>query len=671
MNNNYKIMRGEKPKKMKHRIDELIEIINEANTNYYTLDKPTITDQEYDRYMEELIRLETKYPELKRIDSPTSRVGGQIIDSFKKVAHEKPMLSLGDIFNSDEIISFDERIKKTIKNAKYIAELKMDGLSVSLLYKEGKLIRAATRGDGRIGEDITHNAKTIKDIPLTIKKPIDIEVRGEIYMKKSVFNKLNEEGANFANPRNAAAGSVRQLDSKVAAKRKLSCFIYHLPNPEDYGIYTHENALKFMRELGFKINPNNKKINDINELMDYIDYWTNNRPNLPYEIDGIVIKVNDIKDQEKLGFTARSPKWAIAYKFPPELVLTRVKKIVFTVGRTGQVTPSADLEPVRVSGSLISRATLHNEDYVKEKDIRERDIVSIKKAGDVIPEIVKVIKDRRDDTQKPFEMIKKCPMCKSDLSKKENESAYYCNNNSCPSREQEKLIHYTSRAAMNITGFGEAIIEDFYNRGYLKSVLDFYHLDKYREELMELEGFGNKSITKLLNEIENSKNASLERLLFGLSIRHVGTKTADIISSNFKNMDNIMNAKLEDIAEIKDIGPKIAKSIIEYFENENNKSLIESLKDEGVNMTYLKQKATDQTIFTDKTFVLTGSLKTYTRSEAKDKIESLGGTVSSSVSKKTSVVIAGEEAGSKLKKAQDLELTIWTEEEFINNLSKY
>lgn len=654
---------------MKDRIEELIKIINEANINYYTYDKPTITDAEYDRYMEELINLEKKYPNLKKEDSPTTRVGGQIIDSFKKVTHEKPMLSLGDIFNEDEVILFDERIKKTIKNPKYVAELKMDGLSVSLLYKEGKLIRAATRGDGTTGEDITHNAKTIKDIPLTIKKPIDIEVRGEIYMSKKSFEKLNEEGNNFANPRNAAAGSVRQLDSKVAAKRNLSCFIYHLPNPEDYGIYTHENALKFMSELGFKINKNNKKIENITELMAYIDYWTKERPNLPYEIDGIVIKVNDLTDQEKLGYTARSPKWAIAYKFPPEEVLTRVKKIVFTVGRTGQVTPSADLEPVRVSGSLISRATLHNEDYVKDKDIRERDIVSIKKAGDVIPEIVKVIEERRDGSQKPFKMTKECPMCKSKLVKKQ--SAYYCTNETCPSRLEERLIHYTSRAAMNITGFGEAIIEDFYNRGYLKTVLDFYHLDKHKEHLMQLEGFGSKSITKLLDEIENSKSASLERLLFGLSIRHVGTKTADILSSNFKTIDNLMNATYEEISEIKDIGPIIAKSVTDYFESEENRILIKNLKSEGVNTVYLKHKTTTETIFTNKTFVLTGTLENLTRNEAKEKIESLGGFVSTSVSKKTSVVIAGTEAGSKLKKANDLNITIWNEEEFIDNLSKY
>ena len=653
------------------RMDELIKIIDKANTDYYTYDKPTISDQEYDRYMEELIRLEEKNPLLKRDNSPTSRVGGEIIDSFKKVVHEKPMLSLGDIFNEDEVVGFDEKIRKVISNPKYVAELKIDGLSVSLLYKDGKLVRAATRGDGTTGEDITHNARTIKDIPLMINKKIDIEVRGEIYMSKKSFRKLNEDGAGFANPRNAAAGSVRQLDSSVAAKRMLSCFIYHLPNPEDYGIYTHDDALRFMKELGFVTNPNNKKVSNIDELMEYINYWTVHRPSLPYEIDGIVIKVNDLSDQDKLGFTARSPKWAIAYKFPPEEVLTKVIKIAFTVGRTGQVTPSADLEPVRVMGSLISRATLHNEDYVLEKDIREGDTVSIKKAGDVIPEIVKVIVDRRDGSERPFNMIKECPMCGSGLSKKDGESAYYCLNDECPSRLQEKLVHFTSRNAMNITGFGDRIIEDFYNRGYLKSVLDFYHLDKYKEELMELEGFGTKSIGKLLDEIESSKNNSLERLLFGLSIRHVGAKTADILGANFKNIDNLMKASFEELAEIRDIGGTIAKSVCDFFGNKDNVDLISSLKNEGVNTVYLKEVNSEETIFSGKTFVLTGSLQRFTRSEAKDRIESLGGNVSSSVSRKTSVVVAGSEAGSKLTRAQSLGVEIWSEDEFINNLSMY
>lgn len=656
---------------IENRIQELTEIINKANHDYYTLDNPTITDQEYDRYMEELQRLEEEYPQYKKVDSPTQRVGSEVISEFKKVTHEIPMLSLGDIFNEDEIIEFDEKVKKVVPNPKYVAELKIDGLSVSLLYRNGELVRAATRGDGVVGEDITHNAKTIKDIPLKIKQPIDIEVRGEIYMSKASFKKLNENGANFANPRNAAAGSVRQLDSKVAANRNLSNFIYHLPDPEDYNIHTHYDALNFMKELGFTVSPNNRKVNNIDELMDYINYWTKERPNLPYEIDGIVIKVNDLNDQKKLGYTARCPKWAIAYKFPAEEVLTKVRDIIFTVGRTGQVTPSAILEPVRVMGSLISKATLHNEDYVVSKDIRVGDTVSIKKAGDVIPEVVRSLPERRVGTEKKFEMIKNCPMCGSSLIRKEDESAYYCMNEHCPARWQEKLIHYTSRHALNIEGFGDRIIEDFYNLGFIKTYEDFYTLDNHKEDLMELEGYGSKKVNNLLTEIENSKNLSLERLLFGLSIRHVGQKTADILARNFKNIDNLMNASVEDIAAIKDIGMTIAKSVAKFFSEERNKELISHLKEFGVNMYYLKETSDQETLFTDKTFVLTGSLERFTRDEAKERIEALGGTVSSSVSRKTDVVVAGSEAGSKLTKAEELGITIWNEEEFINNLSKY
>ena len=656
---------------IENRIQELTEIINKANHDYYTLDNPTITDQEYDRYMEELQRLEEEYPQYKKVDSPTQRVGSEVISEFKKVTHEIPMLSLGDIFNEDEIIEFDEKVKKVVPNPKYVAELKIDGLSVSLLYRNGELVRAATRGDGVVGEDITHNAKTIKDIPLRIKKPIDIEVRGEIYMSKASFKKLNENGANFANPRNAAAGSVRQLDSKVAASRNLSNFIYHLPDPEDYNIHTHYDALNFMKELGFTVSPNNRKVNNIDELMDYINYWTKERPNLPYEIDGIVIKVNDLNDQKKLGYTARCPKWAIAYKCPAEEVLTKVRDIIFTVGRTGQVTPSAILEPVRVMGSLISKATLHNEDYVVSKDIRVGDTVSIKKAGDVIPEVVRSLPERRVGTEKKFEMIKNCPMCGSVLVRKDDESAYYCMNEHCPARWQEKLIHYTSRHALNIECFGDRIIEDFYNLGFIKTYEDFYTLDKHKEDLMELEGYGSKKVNNLLTEIENSKNLSLERLLFGLSIRHVGQKTADILARNFKNIDNLMNASVEDIAAVKDIGMTIAKSVVKFFEDERNKELIAHLKDFGVNMYYLKETSEEETLFTGKTFVLTGSLERFTRDEARERIEVLGGTVSSSVSRKTDVVVAGSEAGSKLTKAEELGITIWNEEEFINNLSKY
>lgn len=653
------------------RMDELIAIIDKANYEYYALDKPTLTDQEYDRYMQELIRLEEENPHLQRPDSPTGRVGSKVIDGFEKVTHELPMLSLGNVFNESEIVAFDERVKKVVPNPKYVCELKIDGLSVSLLYKNGKLVRAATRGDGVTGEDITHNARTIKSIPLKINKDIDIEVRGEIYMSKASFKKLNEAGENFANPRNAAAGSVRQLDSKVAASRKLDCFIYHLPDPEDYNIYTHEDALRFMKELGFVVNKNNKKVNNLDELLEYINYWTKERPNLSYEIDGVVIKVNDLNEQQKLGFTARSPKWATAYKFPAEEVLTKVTDIIFTVGRTGQVTPSANLEPVRVMGSVISRATLHNEDYVVSKDIRVGDIVSIKKAGDVIPEVVKVITERRNGSEKPFVMTKECPICHHPLQRKDEESAYYCVNDKCDAKKIEKLIHFTSRHAMYIEGFGDRIIEDFYNLGYLKNYDDFYKLHEHKKELMELEGFGEKSINNLLGSIKQSKKNSLERLLFGLSIRHVGAKTADILARNFKYMEKLMDASFEDLASIKDIGDIIAKSVYDFFKCEENVNLIQRLKKLNVNMTYLKEIKTEKTVFSDKNFVLTGTMGKYSRDNAKLEIEKLGGNCSNSVSSNTDVVIAGEKAGSKLDRAKKLGIEIWDEQKFINELSKY
>ena len=647
------------------RIDELIKIINQANYDYYTLDKPTITDQEYDRYMQELMRIEEENPSLKREDSPTVRVGGQIIDAFKKVTHDVPMLSLGNVFNESEIIGFDERVKKVVPNPKYVCELKIDGLSVSLLYKDGKLVRAATRGDGVTGEDITHNAKTIKSIPLTIKQKIDIEVRGEIYMSKKSFEKLNASGENFANPRNAAAGSVRQLDSKVAASRNLDCFIYHLPNPSDYGIKTHYEALKFMKDLGFIVNPNIELVDNIDGVLKYIDKWTSNREKLPYEIDGIVIKTNDFKQQELLGFTSKYPKWATAYKFPALEVLTKLKDIKFTVGRTGQVTPNAVLEPVRLMGSVISRATLHNEDYVLAKHIKIGDVVSIRKAGDVIPEVVEVKKDRRNGTEIEFKMIHNCPICNSELVKKD--SSYYCINDKCDKIKIENLIHFVSRDAMYIEGFGDNIVEDFYNMGYLKNVVDFYELKQYKEELMELEGFGNKSINNLLSNIEKSKNNSLERLLFGLGIRYVGSKTAKILAKNYLNIDNLIQASYDDLIKVKDIGEVIAKSVVEYFQS--NRQLIEELKKHNINMSYLGKTNVNEN-FAGKTFVLTGTLSSITRNEAKEKIEELGGNVSGSVSKKTDYVVVGENPGSKYENALKLGIEILTESEFLLKISK-
>ena len=660
---------------VKQRIDYLVDIINEANYNYHVLDNPTITDQEYDKYLRELYTLEEKYPDLVREDSPTQKIGGEVIDDFKKITHDKPMMSLSNVFNEEEVRVFDERIKKEGIIPEYVCELKIDGLSVSLKYKNGKFVSAATRGDGITGEDITHNAKTIKTIPLKLKENIDIEVRGEIYMSKKTLDELNKERAKnneplLKNARNAAAGSIRQLDSKIAAKRKLDTFIYHLPNPEDFGIKTHYEALEFMKNLGFKTNPNNKIVGSIDEVIDFIKEKTKIRDTLPYDIDGIVIKVNNIKEQLDLGFTARYPKWATAYKFPAELVYTKLKDIIFTVGRTGQVTPNAILEPVIVMGSLISKTTLHNEDYVKDKEIMIGDTVAIKKAGDVIPEVVSVLKERRNGTEIPFEMAKTCPICGSALIRKETESAYYCHNPKCDAKHIEGLIHYAGRNAMNIEGFGDSITEDFYNMGYLKRVYDYYTLYKYKDELMSLEGFGEKSIIKLLSSIEKSKENSLERLLFALGIRHVGAKTAKILAKHYQDIDSLMTATYDELSKINDIGDIIAKSVVNYFKDEQNLEIINKLKEYHVNMKYLLDDSKETADFSGKTFVLTGSLSQITREEATTLIENFGGKVSGSVSSKTNVVIVGEAPGSKYDKALSLGITIWQEEEFLEKIKE-
>lgn len=657
---------------MKQRIDELIKIINKASEEYYTNDNPTITDQEYDDYYHELEKLEQQYPELIREDSPTKRVGGKIIDEFKKVSHEIPMMSLGDIFSEDEIFEFDQRIKKTIPNPTYVCELKIDGLSVSLLYENGKLIRGATRGNGIVGEDITHNVETIKSIPLVINDKRKIEVRGEIYMPKKSFNKLNQERQEkgeslFANPRNAAAGSVRQLDSKIAAKRNLSTFIYHLPSSDDFNIKYHHESLSFMKELGFIVNENIKIADNVNEVINYVKEWTEKRESLPYEIDGIVIKVDKIEDQKKLGYTSRTPKWAIAYKFPAVEVLTKIKNIEFCVGRTGKITPRADLDPVHLAGSIIKSVTLHNEDYIKEKDIMINDTIVLHKAGDVIPEVVKVLKERRTGIEIPFKMIKNCPICNSKLEKKETEANYFCPNPNCDARNIEGLIHFSSRETMNIEGFGESIVEDFYNEGYLKTICDYYTLYNHKEDLKELEGFGEKSINNLLQNIEKSKENSLEKLLFALGIRYIGKKTAKILAINYRNIDKLMSAEYEDLVKIQDIGEVIADSVYKFFKEEKNIKTINELKLLGVNMEYKGNESIDDN-FNNKTFVLTGTLSKLTRDEASIEIENRGGKITSSVTKKTDYVIVGENPGSKYQKAKDLNINILNEEEFLNML---
>lgn len=657
---------------MKERMDELIDYINKASYEYYVLDNPTITDQEYDDYYNELLSIEEKYPELKREDSPTNRVGGAVLDKFEKVTHDHPMLSFDDIFNEEEIILFDERIKKVVSTAHYTLEPKMDGLSGSLIYKNGVLVRGATRGDGVTGEDITTNIKTIKSVPLRLTEDIDIEVRGEIYMSKKSFLEANREKIKngekeFANPRNAAAGSIRQLDSKVAAKRNLDFMAYFIPNPEDYGIKTQKESLEFLRKLGFVTNYKlNGYAKNVKDIINYIDSLSEKRDNLPFEIDGVVLKVDNLEDEKRLGFTSRVPRWGIAYKFPAKEVLTTLKEIKFTVGRTGKITPNAIFSPVHVSGSLVSKATLHNSDYCIDKDVRVGDTISIRKAGDVIPEVVEVKLDRRKEDSVPFKMIENCPMCDSVLVRKD--ANHYCKNEHCPSRKIESLIHFSSRDAMYIEGFGESIVEDFYNLGYLKNIDDFYTLDKYKDELMLLEGFGEKSISKLLESASNSKKNSLERLLFGLGIRYVGKKTAKILSKYYKTMDNLIKADFDELKSINDIGDVIAKSIVDYFSDEKNINLINRLKDLNLNMRYLGEEVnTSNENINGKTFVITGTLSR-PRDEIKEEIEGLGGNVTGSVTKKTDYVIAGEKAGSKLTKANELGIRVLTEEEYNNML---
>ena len=655
------------------RIKEITDLLNRYNYEYYVLDKPSVSDSEYDRLMQELIALEEKHPEYKLEDSPSNRVGSIVLSNFEKVVHKMPMLSLGNVFNESDIIKFDERIKKEGYKPTYVCELKIDGLAISLIYENGILKKGVTRGDGKVGEDITNNVKTIKSIPLKLTQNIDIDVRGEIYIDKKEFYRINEkrkkEGLEqFQNCRNLASGSVRQLDSKITAERRLNNFTYHLPNPIDYSIYRHRDALEFMEKLGFRVNKNRKVCKNIKEVLNFISEMTEIREKLPYDIDGIVIKVDDIKMQEELGFTARSPKWATAYKFPAEKVTTKLTDIVFTVGRTGKITPNAMLEPVRVAGSTIRKATLHNEDFVLAKDIRIGDIVVIQKAGDVIPEVVKVDLERRDKVLPKFKMIDKCPVCGSDLVRKEEEANHYCPNPKCAARNIEKLIHFASRKAMNIDGLGERIIEDYYNFGYIKDIPSIYNLKNYKEELMSLEGFGEKKVDNLLEAIEKSKKQSLEKLLFGLGIRHFGQKNAVILAKEFKNIDNIIKASFDDLVKIKDVGEVMAKSITKYFSKEENLQLIKALKDLGLNMNYIEQEINEDIKFKDKKFVITGSISIMPRDEIKREIIKRGGEVTTSVSKATSVVVVGDSPGSKYEKAKELGIETWDEKELLSNL---
>lgn len=660
----------------KQRVEELTKLLNQYNKEYYVLDKPSVSDREYDRLMQELIELEAQYPELKSSTSPTVRVGGAILEGFNKVQHEKPMLSLGNAFNEGDLRDFDARIRKVSPNISYVCELKIDGLAVTLHYRDGQFVKGATRGDGVVGEDISENLKTIQTIPLHIPYKDPLEVRGEVYMSKATLDKLNKQRAEkgeelFANPRNAAAGSLRQLDSRIAAKRELAMFCYAVPSAEELGCQTHDESLQKIEELGFNVNPNREVCDSIDGVLAYIEKWSTNRFDLPYEIDGIVIKVNQLNEQQKLGSTVKSPRWAIAYKFPAEEVETILKDIIFTVGRTGMVTPNAVLEPVRVAGTRVSRATLHNEDYVKERDIRINDRVIIRKAGEIIPEVVKPVIDARHGDEAPFEMIQDCPRCGSELIREAGEADYYCLNIDCPARIVESLCHFVSRDAMNIDGLGVKVVEQLYDNQLIENVADIYKLQK--EQLLPLERMGEKKVTNLLTAIENSKQNSLERLLFGLGVRHVGSKTAKVLAAHFETIDALMQATFDDFKGIAEIGDVIANSILHYFTQEANVQLINELKALGLNMSYTGVKvstANEANEFYGKTVVLTGTLATLSRKEAGVKLEALGAKVSGSVSAKTDFLVAGEKSGSKLKKAQELGVTVIDEEMMLKMLGE-
>ena len=658
------------------KIEKLKNLLNQYSYEYYVLDQPTIPDSEYDQLYRELEQLEQQYPEFIADDSPTQRVGDKPLDFFQKVEHKVPMLSLSNAFNEQELKDFHRRVTQGLnEEVSYVCELKIDGLAVSLTYENGKFVRGATRGDGNVGEDITMNLRTIRSIPLTIKDKETLEVRGEAFMPHSSFLKLNEERVKngeepFANPRNAAAGSLRQLEPKIAAERHLDIFLYAVGEWENSQLTSHSARLEKLKELGFKTNPEWRKCSTIEEVIDFVEYWSKERPNLPYEIDGIVIKVDDLRQQEKLGFTAKSPRWAIAYKFPAEEAMTVLKDIELSVGRTGVVTPTAILEPVRIAGTTVQRASLHNEDLIQELDIRIGDTVVIKKAGDIIPKVVRVVYDKRTGNEKPFQMPKECPTCGNELVRIEGEVALRCINPNCPAQLTEGLIHFVSRNAMNIEGLGEKVIQQLFKADLIRTIADLYRLE--RKELLKLERMGEKSVDNLLTAIEKSKNNSLERLLFGLGIRFIGAKAAQILAMEFETMDRLEHATKEELLAIDEIGEKMADSIVHYFSEEKVKQLLRELKDLGLNMEYTGPRKHDQdtdSVFAGKTIVLTGKLESFSRNELKQLIESMGGKVTGSVSKKTDLVIAGEDAGSKYDKATQLGITIWDENKLTEALN--
>ena len=658
------------------RRDELTELLEKWNYEYYVLDNPSVSDAEFDTAMNELQLLEGQFPDIKLKNSPTERVGGYVASQFEKVPHRRLMLSLGNVYNEDEVRDFDRKVKDVVGNqtVKYVGEVKIDGLGMSLLYENGELQRCLTRGDGVTGEDVTANVKTIRSIPMRVSEKRPFEVRGEVFMPKKSLQKLNEEREKngepiFANARNAAAGSIRQLDSSVAAKRGLDAYWYYLVNARELGINSHEEALAFLDSLGFKTNHERRVLYGPEDMLSYIEEYTAKRESLGYDIDGLVFKVDDIESYEKIGYTAKTPKWATAYKFPPLEVVTKLLDISLTVGRTGRITPNAILSPVRVAGSLVQRATLNNEDFIKEKGLMIGDYVSLRKAADVIPEVVRPIIERRDGTQTPFIMSEQCPVCGKPLTKVQG--LHYCLNPDCPSRKIEGMIHFASRDAMDIDGMGDSVVEEFFAEGFLHDIPDIYCLFQHAEEIKALDGWSDKSISSLLSAIEGSKKQSLERLLFGLGIKEVGNKTSKTLAKRFKSLDQYFALTEDDLLKVPDIGPVAARSIVSYFASPSNIAMIGRLKEYGVNFEYTGADEVDvNSYFYGKTVVLTGTLIRYKRNELTEILEGIGAKVAGSVSKKTDCVIAGEAAGSKLDKARELGIEVLDEEEALRHLEK-
>ncbi len=658
------------------RVQELTTLLEKYNYEYYVLNQSTVSDQEFDRLMEELKKLEEEFPTLKKKNSPTQRVGGEVQSEFKKIPHKRLMLSLADIFNEDEIRDWDKRIRSIlhVDEVEYVGELKIDGLGMSLIYENGEFQYAVTRGDGIMGEDVTANVMTIPSIPMHVKELRPFEVRGEVYMPKASLEATNIQRklageTEFANCRNAAAGSIRNLDPKVAASRKLDAYWYYLVNARELDIHVHSDALNYLDELGFRTNKERRILRGADELIAYVEEMGKERPSLGYDIDGIVFKVNNLNEYDTLGYTAKVPRWAIAYKFPPEEVTTKLLDIVISIGRTGRVTPNAILAPVRVAGSTVQRATLNNEDFIKEKGLMIGDIVALHKAADVIPEVTGPVLSRRDGTQTKWVMPANCPVCGHPLSKVKN--MHYCLNPECNSRKIEKMIHFASRNAMDIDGMGANVIEEFFAEGFLHDIPDIYHLSDHATEIKELDGWSDKSMNSLLDAIEASKKQSMERLLFGIGIKEVGEKMAKVLSKRYKNLDELAKANEEDLLKIPDVGPVAAKSIVDFFMNDKNKAEIELLRQDGLNFDYLGTDTLDvNSFFYGKTIVLTGTLTRYSRQEMTDILEGIGAHCAGSVSKKTDLVIAGPGAGSKLDKANELGIEVIDEDKALDYLAR-